>query len=129
MCLLGEADPKHLFILEVRRDAVGDIKHRLTKKKLDGVRPFQFKTISLVEQNGAYNASEASVKETVRWTLETMVSEGHRQNPEMLPLIRLRIDYTGYDLIRCQEIQKRFAGKVANPDDMLLWFKKPKRKE
>lgn len=111
------------------RNAEGDIQHRIMEHRLERVRPFKFKTISLMEQHGVYSTSEHSVKECVKWTLESMVAESYRQNPDMLPLIRLRIDYSGYDLIRCQEIQQKFAGKVANPDDMLLWMKKAKRKE
>lgn len=126
---LGESDPKHVFLLELVKKDDGDTLQRLTKHRLHSVRPFKFKSIVLSEQLGVYNSSEASVKECIRWEIESMVAECYRQNPEMLPLIRLRIDYTGYDCVRCHEIQKTFSDKVANPDTMLLWVKKTKRRE
>jgi Mre11 DNA-binding presumed domain len=40
-----------------------------------------------------------------------------------LPLIRLRVDYTGYSTIHSQRFGSRFVGRVANPGDILLWSK------
>jgi len=107
----------------------GDIKHRVVKHRLQKVRPFSFDTIVLSEQPRVYSNSDQSVKECIRWQLETMVNECQRENPDMLPLVRLRIDYTGYDMVRTQEINQKFTGRVANPEDMLLWFRKTQRKE
>ena len=127
--MAGEADAKHVFLLEVFGDAEGNAQHRVSKHRLRGVRPFRFANVVLAEQYGVYPTQEHTVKEFVRWKLEAMVADAYRDHPEMLPLIRLRIDYTGFDIIRTQEMQKRFACTVANPDDMLLWVKKPKRRE
>ena len=46
----------------------------------------------------------------------------------MLPLIRLRVDYTGFSTINAQRFGQRFVGKVANPHDLLLFQKAPARK-
>ena len=40
-----------------------------------------------------------------------------------LPLIRLRVDYTGYSTIHSQRFGQQFVNKVANPNDILLWSK------
>ena len=127
--ILGESDPKHMFMLEVKSGDDGELMHRVTKHRLRSVRPFKFETVILAEQHGVRSTAESTIKDYVRWKLEAMVTECERRNPEMLPLVRLRIDYGGFNLIRSQEIQKSFTGRVANPDDMLLWFKKPKKKQ
>ena len=48
---------------------------------------------------------------------------GNGGAPDKLPLIRLRVDYTGYSTIHSQRFGHRFVGKVANPLDVLLWAK------
>jgi hypothetical protein len=40
-----------------------------------------------------------------------------------LPLIRLRVDYTGYNTIHSQRFGSHYVGKVANPRDIILWSK------
>jgi hypothetical protein len=41
----------------------------------------------------------------------------------MLPLIRLRVDYTGFSTIHSQRFGNTFKDRVANPGDILLWSK------
>ncbi len=45
-----------------------------------------------------------------------------------LPLVRLRIDYTGFSTINAQRFGQKFVGRVANPHDMLLFHKAAARK-
>ena len=45
-----------------------------------------------------------------------------------LPLIRLRVDYTGFSTINSQRFGQKFVGKVANPHDVLHWHKAAARK-
>lgn len=44
------------------------------------------------------------------------------------PLIRLRVDYSGFTTINSQRFGQRFVGKVANPHDILLLSKVATRK-
>lgn len=53
--------------------------------------------------------------------------EAGGDTPEKLPLIRLRVDYTGYSTIHAQRFGHRFVGKVANPTDILLFSKTAER--
>lgn len=46
----------------------------------------------------------------------------------ILPLIRLRVDYSGFTTINSQRFGAKFVGKVSNPHDMLLWAKAPARR-
>ncbi len=45
-----------------------------------------------------------------------------------LPLVRLRVDYTGFSTINVQRFGQKFVGRVANPHDMLLFHKAAARK-
>lgn len=44
-----------------------------------------------------------------------------------LPLIRLRVDYTGFTTIHTLRFGQRFVNRVANPNDILLWHKTTER--
>jgi len=48
-----------------------------------------------------------------------------RQKPDYfkVPLIRLKIEYTGYDILRGHNVVKKLIGKVANPNYILQWYK------
>jgi len=46
----------------------------------------------------------------------------------LLPLVRLRVDYTGFSTINAQRFGQQFVGKVANPHDLLLFQKQATRK-
>jgi hypothetical protein len=41
-----------------------------------------------------------------------------------LPLIRLKVEYSGFDTISQQRFGQQFVGKVANPNDILLFYRK-----
>lgn len=41
----------------------------------------------------------------------------------------VQVDYTGFSTINTQRFGQQFVGKVANPHDMILWQKAPKRAE
>jgi double-strand break repair protein MRE11 len=45
-----------------------------------------------------------------------------------LPLVRLRVDYTGFSTINTQRFGSTFVGRAANPHDIVLWQKAPARK-
>ncbi|CAI8497056.1 unnamed protein product [Hanseniaspora opuntiae] len=47
---------------------------------------------------------------------------------EKLPLIRLKLDYTGYEVISFRSINNRFIGRVANPKSVLQLTKKSCKK-
>lgn len=47
---------------------------------------------------------------------------------EKLPLIRLKLDYTGYEVISFRSINNRFIGRVANPKSVLQLTKKTVRR-
>ena len=69
--------------------------------------------------------------------VQSMVDECNRKSrkgtadpkkPAPLPLIRLRVDYTGFSTINSQRFGQKFVGKVANPQDVLHWHKAAAKK-
>ena len=44
------------------------------------------------------------------------------------PIVRLKVDYTGYSTINMQRFGQRFVDKVANPTSLLHFHRKAKRK-
>lgn len=46
----------------------------------------------------------------------------------VLPLVRVRVDYTGFTTIHTQRFGQRFVRRVANPTDILLWAKTSERR-
>ena len=62
--------------------------------------------------------------------VQAMVNEAMRRQAsgaaaaeKRLPLVRLRVDYTGCTTINSQRFGQKFVGKVANPHDVLHWHK------
>ena len=56
------------------------------------------------------------------------ISEGRKSTPklynDLLPLIRLKIEYSGYTIIKMNSILNKFSNSVANPGDMVQFWKK-----
>lgn len=52
---------------------------------------------------------------------------GDGGRPARLPLVRLRVDYTGFTTIHTLRFGQRFVNRVANPNDILLWHKTTER--
>lgn len=50
----------------------------------------------------------------------------YRNRPESvsLPLIRLKIENTGYDVVRISKLEPYFKGKIANIKDFLQFYKR-----
>ena len=48
--------------------------------------------------------------------------------PAQLPLIRLKVDYTGFTTVNSQRFGQKFVGRVANPHEVLHWHKATVRK-
>ncbi|GIL78160.1 hypothetical protein Vretimale_7536 [Volvox reticuliferus] len=134
----GESRPKHSLLLEVK-----GTNFRLQKFRLRSVRPFEFETVALRDVNpplkpedteGVTHFLTAKVNEmitraaTSALPLPSAADGGGAGYVPLLPLIRLRVDYTGFSTVNSQRLGQRFVGKVANPHDMLQWTKAPTRK-
>ncbi|KAF5176927.1 Double-strand break repair protein [Thalictrum thalictroides] len=46
-----------------------------------------------------------------------------------LPLIRIKVDYSGFMTINPQRFGQKYVGKVANPQDILIFSKAAKKRQ
>jgi double-strand break repair protein MRE11 len=126
----GEAKTKHFLVLDVRPGRDGKSEFRAIKRAFKNVRPFIYRDISLSEMIGDGPRNESAVKDGLSKYLERLISEPQpeTQRPhhsEMsIPLVRLRIEHTGFHTINPQQFGHNFVGRVANYQDLLCFYKK-----
>ena len=123
----GESKKKHVFVLEIREK-----KWRTIKIPLETVRPFTFDSVVLAGQPSVNPGNPDTVQKFLTKKVEEMIETANRErgaNSPELPLIRLRVDYSGFSTINTQVFAHQFVNKVANPQDLVLWQKPPKRVE
>jgi double-strand break repair protein MRE11 len=131
----GEAEPKHVGILEIRAD-----QYKFTPIKLETVRPFIIKDVVLqdYEQEHDFN-DEPSLVGFLEEQVEQALAKLKAQHPVTpttkaaenrlkFPLVRLRVDYSGYSTCNPQRFGQRFVESVANPSDILLFTRKAKKR-
>ncbi|KAL3696516.1 hypothetical protein R1sor_010592 [Riccia sorocarpa] len=118
----GEAAPKHVLLLEIKGN-----QYRPTKIPLHSVRPFLFKDISFKDEPDLDANDPNAVLEFLGHKVQDLIAEVEKvpgKSPEsQIPLVRLRVDYTGFTTINPQRFGQKFVGKVANPNDILLFTK------
>eukprot|EP00057_Strongylocentrotus_purpuratus_P023252 XP_011677726.1 PREDICTED: double-strand break repair protein MRE11A [Strongylocentrotus purpuratus] len=123
----GEAEPKHVGLLQVRGKAM-----KCTKLKLETVRPFYIEDIAL--QDTTLNPDDVKLAEKTSAfcteKVEALIQRaedehtGNRKQPT-LPLIRLRVDYSGgFDTINVNRFGQKFVGRVANTKDLVRFTKR-----
>jgi double-strand break repair protein MRE11 len=134
----GESKPKHVFVLEIR-----GLQFRCTPIPLRCIRPFGLRNITLstdakIDPSAADSESrvakylEKCVRElidvTKRARLGENIPETLRPPPSMYkPLIRLKVNHEGFTTISNARFGSIFAEEVANPNDILLFWKPVKR--
>ncbi|KAI9316113.1 Metallo-dependent phosphatase-like protein [Dichotomocladium elegans] len=128
----GEAIQKHVGLLEITgRD------YTLKKIRLNSVRPFEWTTVQLAsvpnlspepKQVELYLISV--IEDLIDRAKSSWESRSQQQSPigtrrEMpLPLIRVRVDYTGdFEAFNVVVFGKKFLNKVANPKDILKFHR------
>ncbi|PRP74445.1 DNA repair exonuclease [Planoprotostelium fungivorum] len=125
----GESKKKHVGLLEIRGD-----KFRLTPIPLKTTRPFIMEEIILSTEDVDPNDTEA-VTELLASKVEEMIEKANSETENTLgmkPLIRLKVEYTGFTALNPQRFGQRFVGRVGNPNEILLYYKKrsaPKPKD
>ncbi|XP_074647490.1 double-strand break repair protein MRE11-like [Tubulanus polymorphus] len=129
----GEAKRKHIGLLSVHKK-----RFKLKKIPLTTVRQFYIEDIVLSQTTldpTAKNAQknlESYIKERVETILEQAEIE-HMENDNSLqpeePLIRLRLEYTGFEPFNVIRFSNHFTGRVANPRDMIKFHRKKLLKE
>lgn len=135
----GETLDKHVYILSIKGKDFS-----LEPIKLKTVRPFVMKDVIL--SRTGLRATSSNKKEVLNFLMmqvELMIEKANsvwkENNVELfeegivteadipLPLIRLRVEYSGgYEVENPRYFSNRFVGKVANVNDVVLFYKKKK---
>ena len=130
----GESKQKHCMLLDIQ-----ETKWKTTPIPLRSVRPFIFDNLVIKEaleddeeENFSFKANMEDRSKEIERVIERRVQElldclDHDRDAslkEKLPLLRLRVDYSGYTTINSQRFGQKFVGKVANPNDIILFTKK-----
>lgn len=130
----GESLDKHCGLLLIRENDF-----RLEPIKLRTVRPFIFDSLDLANYKDQLNVRRMDVQEQVRKIVEERVEEmlerakgkltGHPKQPKE-PIIRLRVLFENEEQIfNTIRFGQGYVGRVANPNDMILRQKQPKKRE
>lgn len=121
----GEAKEKKVGVLKICGEAFD-----LIPIPLQTVRPFLMDTISLEEADIPVKDEKATVIFLIK-VVEEMLKQyrlslpAESENPPMLPLTRLKVEYSGgYKQFHPHRFGQHFLGRVANPKEILLWYKR-----
>ncbi|CAL1352769.1 unnamed protein product [Linum trigynum] len=122
----GESKPKHVLLLEIKGN-----QYRPTKIPLTSVRPFEYTEIVLKEETDIDPNDQNSILEHLDKVVSNLIDKS-RQNATSrselkLPLVRVKVDYSGFMTINPQRFGQKYVGKVANPQDILIFSKASKK--
>ena len=123
----GESKKKHVFMLEMKAG-----KWRTVKIPLETVRPFVFDSVVLANQESVNPGNPNTVVDFLTAKVEKMIERANLDRTDKspdLPLVRLRVDYSGFSTINPQVFAQQFVNKVANAQDILMWQKAAARKK
>jgi len=124
----GESKKKHFGLLEICGD-----QFRLKAVPFQSVRPFMMDEIALSTFDVDPHDKEA-MNEVITNKIEEMIAKAeadfqqaqdgqHSSIPK--PLIRLKVEYSGgFSAVNPQRFGQKFVGRVANPNEILLFYKK-----
>ncbi|KAL5802729.1 hypothetical protein ACOSQ4_031034 [Xanthoceras sorbifolium] len=123
----GESKPKHVLLLEIKGN-----QYRPTKIPLTSVRPFEYAEIVLKDVGDIDSNDQNSILEHLDRVVSNLIEKSSRKavnrSELQLPLIRIKVDYSGFMTINPQRFGQKYVGKVANPQDILI-FSKTSRKD
>lgn len=146
----GEAVPKHVTIISI--DSTEEKRKFWCEPiRLKSVRPFIMKTIVLQEQREVIDLklwrtleNKNKVMEIIKNIVDQMIEEAQKEWLELqedrdddenitipLPLVRLRVEYSApepgeFKIDNPQRFSNTFQGKVANVNDVVLFYRNKK---
>ncbi|XP_057981242.1 double-strand break repair protein MRE11 isoform X2 [Malania oleifera] len=122
----GESKPKHVLLLEIKGN-----QYRPTKIPLKSVRPFEYTEVILKDVADIDSNDQNSILEYLDKVVRNMIDKSSEKvvnrSELKLPLVRIKVDYSGFMTINPQRFGQKYVGKVANPQDILI-FSKASRK-
>lgn len=122
----GESKPKHVLLLEVKGN-----QYRPTKIPLNSVRPFEYTEVVLKDEPDIDANDQNSILEYLDNMVRNLIDKSSQKainKAELkLPLVRVKVDYSGFMTINPQRFGQKYVGKVANPQDILIFSKASRR--
>lgn len=142
----AEAQPKNVFILQIRHDQAPE----LIPIPLNTARTFLMKSVSLQDVSYLRPHDKEGISKYLTNQVEEMITEANENTrckfgealDEMdeqqlpLPLIRLRVDYSGpdndqtiidYQVENPRRFSNRFVGRVANGNNVVQFYKRRRK--
>ncbi|XP_022753228.1 double-strand break repair protein MRE11 [Durio zibethinus] len=124
----GESKPKHVLLLEIKGN-----QYRPTKIPLTSVRPFEYTEVVLKDEPDIDPNDQNSILEYLDKVVSNLIEKSSRKavngSDLKLPLVRVKVDYSGFMTINPQRFGQKYVGKVANPQDILIFSKASKRSQ
>ncbi|RCV29817.1 hypothetical protein SETIT_6G043700v2 [Setaria italica] len=122
----AEAKPKHVLLLEIK-----GTQYRPTKIPLQSVRPFEYAEVVLEDQVDVDPTDEATIHVHLHQIVSNLIEKARESaatgSLPKLPLVRIKVDYSGFSTINSKQFGQNYVGKVANPQDILVFKKSGKR--
>ncbi|KAJ2398930.1 meiotic recombination [Coemansia sp. RSA 2559] len=133
----GESVPKHIAMLHINGK-----NFKLDKVRLKNVRPFVIEDVVLAQiAELSPQSAEAEIIDFLRRRVEAMIERAQQKYDQQLrdasadidpalglqpkPLVRIRVEYSGgFDTFHPQRFGLLFADRVANPRDMVFFYRK-----
>ena len=121
----SELGPKHVGVLKIYKKSF-----KMEPIPLRSVRQFVMDTIVLSEQglNETDKHIEAKIEQLLTKKVDKLIESCHKNRyvcdkQPVKPLIRLKCDYTNFDSINENRFAQKFIDKVANPRNILQFYK------
>ncbi|KAJ0047190.1 hypothetical protein Pint_04423 [Pistacia integerrima] len=122
----GESKPKHVLLLEIKGN-----QYRPTKIPLTSVRPFEYTEIVLKDESDIDPNDQSSILEHLDKVVRNLIERSNKKavnsSETKLPLVRIKVDYSGFMTINPQRFGQKYVGKVANPQDILIFSKSARK--
>jgi double-strand break repair protein MRE11 len=121
----AEAKMKHIGLCEITGD-----KFRIIPIKLESVRPFIYNQFELKQFSNIIKNQE-DIEKILCDKIDEALKEvdlGRKNEPkiynDLLPIIRLKIEYSGYSMVRTIQMLRKYYDKIANINDVIQFWKK-----
>eukprot|EP00826_Nyctotherus_ovalis_P047848 TRINITY_DN5572_c0_g2_i1.p1 TRINITY_DN5572_c0_g2~~TRINITY_DN5572_c0_g2_i1.p1 ORF type:complete len:478 (-),score=181.27 TRINITY_DN5572_c0_g2_i1:128-1561(-) len=130
----SEAKPKHCFVLNIKK-----LDFSIEAIPLKTARPFVYDQIEL-GHTGIAN-DEVSIENYIGDYIDSVLTQASMEREELAarsgvdlcsgnlaPLLRLKVEYSGYSVINLRRLTKSLEGRIANwQRDFIKFYKRPVR--
>ena len=103
----GEALQKHMFLLEIKK-----IGHKMTPIPMQQTRPLLYKQLELQ----SLKINSQNLEDFISQTFEDLLKTCKNTQKLFPPLVRLKIEVTGFENFQVFYFNSKFNDKTANKD-------------